>query len=178
MYEMVCLPTIIDRRDASLFCVVVFSVMLLIFFSTDSRDSLSHTNLEDDERYQDTHSDYDDTDPQLVSKSDDNNVVTAFNTFVASTSKNVDNIESDVDVESDDDYDSGLDLIPLEQLDATNFFPNGGNEDNFILLAIKEVLNSSCPDDVRKSCLKVMELLDLGRLEKGSLLFNTKQTLF
>ena len=73
------------------------------FFSTDSRDSLSHTNLEDDERYQDTHSDYDDTDPQLVSKSDDNNVVTAFNTFVASTSKNADNIESDVDVESDDD---------------------------------------------------------------------------
>jgi hypothetical protein len=113
-----------------------------------------------------------------VLKSDDNNVVTAFNTFVASTTKNVDNIESDVDVESDDYYDSGLDLIPLEQLDATNFFPNGGNEDNCILLAIKEVLNSSCPDDVRKSCLKVMELLDLGRLEKGSLLFNTKQTMF
>ena len=29
----------------------------------DSRDSLSHTNLEDNERYKDTHSDYGDTDP-------------------------------------------------------------------------------------------------------------------
>ena len=78
-------------------------------------------------------------------------------------------------MESDDDQDSGLDVIPLEQLDATNFFADGGNEDNCILSAIKEMLNSSCPEDVSKSCLKVMELLDLGRLEKGSLLFDTKQ---
>jgi hypothetical protein len=65
----------------------------------------SHTNLEDDERYKDTHFDYGDTDPQLVLKSGDSNVVTAFNTFVASTSKNVDNNESDVAMESDDDQD-------------------------------------------------------------------------
>ena len=30
MYEMICLPTIMDRRDASLFCLVVFSVTLFI----------------------------------------------------------------------------------------------------------------------------------------------------
>jgi hypothetical protein len=144
----------------------------------DSRDSLSHTNLEDDERYEDTHSDYGDTDPQLVLKSDDDNVVTAFNTFVASTSKIVDKNEPDVDMESDDDQDSDLDAIPLEQLDATSFFADGGNEDNCILVAIKEMLSSSCPEDVRKTCLKVMELLDLGRLEKGSLLFDTKQKSF
>ena len=111
-------------------------------------------------------------------KSDDDNVVTAFNTFVASTSKIVDKNEPDVDMESDDDQDSDLDAIPLEQLDATSFFADGGNEDNCILVAIKEMLSSSCPEDVRKTCLKVMELLDLGRLEKGSLLFDTKQKSF
>ena len=63
-------------------------------------------------------------------------------------------------------------------MDATSFFPDGGNEDNCILVAIKEMLSSSCPKDVRKTCLKVMELLDLGRLEKGSLLFDTKQKSF
>ena len=47
-------------------------------------------------------------------KSDDDNVVTAFNTFVASTSKIVDKNEPDVDMESDDDQDSDLDVIPLE----------------------------------------------------------------
>ncbi len=39
----------------------------------------------------------------MVLKSDDDNVFNAFNTFVASTSKSVDNNESGVDVESDDD---------------------------------------------------------------------------
>ena len=54
--------------------------------------------------------------------------------------QNVDNNESDVDVESDDDEDLSLDVIPMEQLDATNCFADSGNEDNCILLAIKEML--------------------------------------
>ena len=40
------------------------------------------------------------------------------------------------------------------------------------------MLTSSCPEDIRKSCLKVMNSLDLVRLEKGSLLFDTKQKSF
>ena len=36
------------------------------------------------------------------------------------------------------------------------------------------MLNGSSPEDVRKSYLKVMELLDLGRLGKGSLLTDIK----
>ena len=58
------------------------------------------------------------------------------------------------------------------------FFGDVGGKGDCILSAIKEMLCSSCPHDVRKSCLKVMELLDLGRLEKGSLLFDTKQKSF
>ena len=48
----------------------------------DSRDSLSHTNLDNDERYEGTTSNYGDTDPQLVLKSDDDAVVTGFNTVL------------------------------------------------------------------------------------------------
>ena len=111
-------------------------------------------------------------------KSDGDNVVTAFSTFVASTSRIVDNNETDFDVESDDDQDSGLDVIPLEQLDATNFFADSGNDGNYILLAIKEILTSSCPEDVRKPCLKVMELLNLGRLKKGSFFLTQSKNRF
>jgi hypothetical protein len=53
-------------------------------------------------------------------------------------------------MKSDDNQDSGLAVISLEQPDATKFFADGGNEDNYILLVIKEMLNSSCPEDVRK----------------------------
>lgn len=56
---------------------------------------------------------------------------------------------------------SCLDVLALKQLYATDFFADGGNEDNCILLAIKEVINTS-PEDVMKSCIKVMELLDFG----------------
>ncbi len=35
---------------------------------------------------------------------------------------------------------------------------------SLLLLALKEMLSSSCPEDVS---LKVMELLNSGRLEKG-----------
>ena len=81
-------------------------------------------------------------------------------------------------MESDDDKDSGLDVIPLEQLDATNFFADGGNKYNCILLTIKEMLSSSCPEDVRKPCLKVMELLNLGRLKKGSFFLTQSKNRF
>ena len=60
----------------------------------------------------------------------------------------------------------------------TNFFADSENDSNNILLAIMEMLTSSYPEDIRKSHLKVMELLDLGRLEKGSLLFDIKQKSF
>ncbi len=49
-----------------------------------------------------------------------------------------------------------------------------GGKGDCILSSIKEMLGSTCPDDIRKFCLKVMEL-DLGRLEKGSMHFDTKQ---
>jgi hypothetical protein len=72
----------------------------------------------------------------------------------------------------------GLEAISLDQLHASNFFGDIGNKVDCILWAIKEVLRSSCLGGVRKSYLKVIELLNLSRLEKGSLLFDTKQKSF
>ena len=91
--------------------------------------------------------------------------MTAFNTFLESSPQVVSQLETGVDVEFDDDTDLGLEAISLDQLHASNFFGDVESKGDCILSTIKEMLGSSCPDDVRKSCLKVMELLDLCRLE-------------
>ena len=54
------------------------------------------------------------------------------------------------------------------------FFKDSDDGGEELFAALKELLNVLNYIDIQKSCLKVMGYLDLGRLEKGLLLFDTK----
>ena len=59
-----------------------------------------------------------------------------------------------------------------------NSFKSTENGDDKIMAAIMELLQSNNYAEFQTLCMNVMRCLDLGRLEKGSLLFDTKQKLF
>ena len=69
-------------------------------------------------------------------------------------------------------------IIPLCDIELTSFFGDTKNDGSEIFAGIKELLNSKNYFDIQKSCLQAMGLFDLGRLEKGSLLFDTRQKSF
>ena len=100
--------------------------------------------------------------------------MSAFNTFLESSPQVVSQLKMGVDVELDDDTDLGLEAISLDKLHASNFFGDVESKVDCILSTIKEMLGSSCPDDVRKSCPKMMELLDLGRGRVNCFLIQSK----
>ena len=103
-------------------------------------------------------------------------IITAFNAFHLSTSDDSNNaIQHNSNNEEDD---LGMNTINLDDLELTSFFRDTGDNGDELFAAVKELLNVTNYIDIQKSCLKVMGYLDLGRLEKGSLLFDTKQKSF
>ena len=77
-----------------------------------------------------------------------------------------------------DSEDGDIKSIPLEEMELSCFYSNTDDEGDEVLTAVRQVLSSNNKIDVQTSCLRSMELLDLGRLAKGSLLFDTKQKSF
>ena len=115
----------------------------------DNRDSPPASAPDDNENDDGSYS-YDDEgiDAQMGMEKEDS-VITAFNTFLESSPQVVSQLEKGVDVELDDDTDLGLEAISLDQLHASNFFGDVESKGDCILSAIKEMLGSSCPDDIR-----------------------------
>lgn len=138
--------------------------------SKDPRDSLPDT-LETNDNLA-TQCDEDD----MRSSGMELDVITAFNAFHLSTSDDSNNANQQNSNNEEDDM--GMNTINLDDLELTSFFRDTGDDGDEIFAAVKELLNVTNYSDIQKSCLKVMSYLDLGRLEKGSLLFDTKQKSF
>ena len=70
--------------------------------------------------------------------------------------------------------------MSLDKLDTTNFFETTTNDADEVFIVLKELLQTSDTyGSIQESSLKLMEYMDvLGRLEKGSLHFDTKRKSF
>jgi hypothetical protein len=69
--------------------------------------------------------------------------------------------------------------VSLDKLDTTKFFETTTNDADEVFIVLKELLQSDTYGSIQESSLKLMEYMDvLGRLEKGSLHFDTKRKSF
>jgi len=73
---------------------------------------------------------------------------------------------------------SVADGVSLDELNLTHFLETTDVDANEVFTALKELSQSDNYGSIQTASLEVMEYRDSGRLEKGYLLFDTKQKSF
>jgi hypothetical protein len=147
----------------------------------DKRDSPQNNPLCDDEQLLDV-VEFDD-EPSIVDENGNDAVLTAYRSFVESMTGD-EKLSEDENTavtaadDNNDDTEIATATVSLDELDMTNFFETTTNDADEVFIALKELLQSDSYGSIQEASLKLMEYMDLARLEKGSLHFDTKRKSF
>ena len=147
----------------------------------DKRDSPQNNPLCDDEQLLDV-VEFDD-EPSTVDENGNDAVLTAYRSFVETMTGDEQSSEDENTAvpaadDNNDDTEIATTTMSLNELDMTNFFETTTNDADEVFIALKELLQSDSYGSIQEARLKLMEYMDLGRLEKGLLHFDTNRKSF
>jgi hypothetical protein len=124
-----------------------------------------------------------DDEPSIVDENGNDAVLTAYRSFVETMTGDEQSSEDENTAvpaadDNNDDTEIATTTMSLNELDMTNFFETTTNDADEVFIALKELLQSDSYGSIQEARLKLMEYMDLGRLEKGLLHFDTNRKSF